>query len=111
MTTTTSVLVEVAPGRVIPADRLVGVAELAELFTRRKGEMRLPDPECFEITRQMVSTWASRARTTDFPTPVITHLSRGLLWDVEDFVDPSTDVLRWDGPPGRWALRRRREAS
>jgi hypothetical protein len=89
-------------GRVVPFDRLVGVAELAALFTSRMDEMTNIPEKPFEITRSQVSTWASRYRTSEFPLPLPIRLARGLIWDRDDFVSPATGELLWVGPPGRW---------
>jgi len=94
-------------GRVVPFERLVGVAELAELFTRRIAEMTNIEPRPFEITRSQVSTWASRWKTSEFPIPLPIRLSRGLLWDIDDFVSPADQRLLWVGPPGRWGVSNR----
>lgn len=104
-----NVVIETSDSRVIPAEFLCGVAELAALFTEHIREMRLPDDDPFEVTRPMVSTWYARRNTTMFPDAVVTHLGRGFLWDMRDFVDMETNRLKWNGPPGRWARRRMAE--
>jgi hypothetical protein len=96
-----SVLVTTVDSRVVPAENLVGVAELERLFTENGPQMtRLRSN--VPITRQQISMWHHRRHTTKFPEAIIKHLSRGLLWDVNQFRDPDTGLMLWIGPPGRW---------
>jgi hypothetical protein len=91
-------------GRIVPYSRVIGVAELAALFTARLGDMSIAIPKRGRVTSAQVSTWASRHRTSGLPLPLPIQVSRGLLWDRNDFVDPLTGRLLWTGPPGRYGL-------
>lgn len=91
-------------GRVVPFGRIVGVAELATLLTERLNDMNIARPKRGRITSAQISTWASRHRTSGLPLPLPIQVSRGLLWDRDDFVDPETGKLKWTGPAGRYGF-------
>lgn len=81
--------VELDTGRVVRWDQIVGVAEVADLLSVKFGR---------PVERGQVSSWASRWRTNGFPIALPIMVARGLLWD-------RREILRWEGPPGRWAHR------
>jgi len=95
-------------GRVIPAERLVGVAHITDLFNRLRDQMTLPEGSPRTIRRSHVSNWANRRDTTGFPEPLrIPALQGTYVWDLQDFVGNYSDGERllWTGPPGRWGSR------
>lgn len=86
-------------GRVIPANRIVGIAEVKALLDASGRFKDTYPPESGGIPRQRISGWASRWRTTNFPRALPIGpdgaLDRGLLWDARE-------VEAWPGLSGRW---------
>lgn len=79
-------------GRVVPAEHIGGIAEVARLLGAQE---RFAGKYPGGIPRMRVSQWASRWQTTGFPAPLPFKLGRGNLWDLRE-------VATWSGPPGRW---------
>lgn len=78
--------------RVIPASRIVGVSEAAQILTET-GRFAETYPD--GVPRARVSSWANRWKTTGFPRALPIDVERGLLFDADE-------VRQWQGPPGRW---------